>query len=339
MTNQTPNYPDKLPDSGFPTALPSAAAVPSVSSQASVAGGETVAAKDSSSSSSLPHTPPTSPHAGRRISRKQLDTLRSSLSERDWNVIRMAGKFRFVTAKHLTLTLFQGHASDASAARTCRRVLARLRSQRVLGVMERRIGGLRAGSEGMVYYLDTAGERLHRQVTGSTIRQRFEEPSARFMDHTLAIADIAAQLHHEVTTRGGEIVSLAPEPRRTYTAAHGGTGRLVPDLAVELAGEPGADTISAFFVEVDLGHESLPTLINKCLAIEQYRASGEEQRQFGGFPRIIWAMNSTKPATTERRIAALARSIDEHPQLPQHLYTVMHLRDVPAAMLTEAKRS
>ncbi len=47
-----------------------------------------------------------------------------------------------------------------SAARIARRVLARLTELGVLARLERRIGGLRAGSSGYVYYLGPAGQRL-----------------------------------------------------------------------------------------------------------------------------------------------------------------------------------
>ncbi len=188
----------------------------------------------------------------------------------------------------------------------------------------------------MVYYLDTAGERLHRKATGSSTRKRFEEPSARFMDHTLAITTIAADLHQEARLAEAEIVSLTPEPRRTYTAPHGGIGRLAPDMATELAAHPGAEEISAFFLEIDLGHESLPTLVNKCMTYEKYRASGEEQRNYGGFPRIMWIMDSPKPNLTQRRIDALTRALEEHPQIPHHLYTVTTLTEAAKYLIKEA---
>ena len=38
-----------------------------------------------------------------------------------------------------------------------RRVLGRLVQARVLGTLERRIGGVRAGSQGLVFFLDVAG--------------------------------------------------------------------------------------------------------------------------------------------------------------------------------------
>lgn len=334
--------PDDFQEPGLPVDIPSGSILNSATPQVTAQTGEIVAGKEPAafSSFSLPEMggQGKGAHSSPRISAKQLEKIAASLSPRDWNILNAAGVYRFVTARQLTMMFFHDHASDASAARTARRVLSRLRSLRILGVVERRIGGIRAGSEGMVYYLDTAGERLHRNATGSVTRKRFEEPSPRFMDHTLAITNLAAELYHCGKTSGAEIVSLTPEPRRNYTAPHGGIGRLSPDLAVELAAHHGAETISAFFVEIDLGHESLPTLINKALAYEQYRASGEEQRKYGGFPRIVWVMDSPKSTTTQRRIEAFSRAIEEHPQIPHHLHTITTNKDAAAYLINEANQ-
>ena len=345
MTTQPgSNYPGNQAESGLPTALPTGSFGDTASSQASGESGALRAGKEPAVHGSF--TPEreaaadpdrgSGVHAAPRISAKQLERIAASLSQRDWNILHATGVYRFITAKHLTQMFFHDHASDASASRTARRVLARLRSLRILGVVQRRIGGIRAGSEGMVYYLDTAGERLHRKATSSSTHKRFEEPSARFMDHTLAITTIAADLHQEARLAGAEIVSLAPEPRRTYTAPHGDIGRLAPDMATELAARPGAEEISAFFLEIDLGHESLPTLVNKCMTYEKYRASGEEQRHYGGFPRIVWIMDSPKPNLTQRRIDALTRALEEHPQIPHHLYTVTTLTETAKYLIKEA---
>lgn len=339
-THDTSHAAHQNQESALPVDLPTGSPATPVTPQATAQTDEVVAGKEPTGIGSF-STPRRSEqvkgvHSSPRISAKHLEKIAASLSVRDWSILGAAGVYRFLTARQLTMMFFHDHASDASAARTARRVLSRLRSLRILGVVERRIGGIRAGSEGIVYYLDTAGERLHRNATGSTTRKRFEEPSARFMDHTLAITNLAAELHHHGRVSGAEIVSLTPEPRRSYTAPHGGTGRLAPDLAIELAAQHGAETISAFFIEIDLGHESLPTLINKALTYEQYRASGEEQRQYGGFPRIVWVMDSPKSATTQRRIEALSRALEEHPQIPHHLHTIITTNHAAAYLVKEA---
>lgn len=58
----------------------------------------------------------------------------------------------------------------------------------------RRIGGVRAGSSGITWQLASTGERLLRRLHGETKRRRYVEPSAAFVKHTLAVAELAIQL-------------------------------------------------------------------------------------------------------------------------------------------------
>lgn len=87
--------------------------------------------------------------------------------------------------------------------------------------LARRIGGVRAGSGGLVWYLTHAGERLLRlhEQSVSPVR-RFFEPSPHFLAHSLAVAEIAVQLTELCRkTHGAELAALQPEPEcwRTYS--------------------------------------------------------------------------------------------------------------------------
>ncbi|QHK19850.1 hypothetical protein GU243_08985 [Pseudarthrobacter psychrotolerans] len=277
----------------------------------------------------------TGAHAGPRISSRRLREIQTHLSARDLAILASVDRYRFLTARHLQALHFTQHASATSASRTCRRVLARLRTLRVLGILDRRIGGIRAGSEGLVYYMDTAGDRLQRDVTSSRARKRFDEPSARFLDHTLAIADMAIGIFENATTYGAEVVKLDPEhtATRTYADSYGVAQVLRPDLYVELAAAAGDEEVSAFFIEVDLGHESLPTLLGKCMAYEDYRSTGIEQHQYGGFPRVIWAMDAYRETTAQRRRKSLQDSLERNSRLSAGLYRIQALKDTAAAVV------
>lgn len=274
-------------------------------------------------------------HAGPRITQRRLNEIRSGLSERDLAILNSVSRYRFLTASHLQALHFTGHASVASAARTCRRVLSRLRHQRVLGVLDRRIGGIRAGSEGLVYYVDTAGDRIQRGTDASRARKRFDEPSARFLDHTLAIADMAKAIFETAVDHGVEVVKLDPEhtATRSYADNYGVAQVLRPDLYVELAVTVGDDEVSAFFIEVDLGHESLPTLLGKCTAYEDYHRTGIEQQQYGGFPQVIWAMDAYRATTALRRRTALGDSLDRNSRPASGLYRIHPLQDTAIALV------
>lgn len=276
------------------------------------------------------------PHGGPRISQRRLAEIFAQLSERDMDILRSVDRYRFLSSRQIEALHFTGHASPESAQRTCRRVLARLRDYRVLGILDRRIGGIRAGSEGLVYFMDTAGDRILRQGEPGRSRRRFDEPSARFLDHTLAIVDVAVELTKEMRHRGGEVVRIDPElhARRHYQGVYGTEQVVRPDLYVELAARPDDDEVHAFFVEIDLGNEALPTLLSKCQAYEDYRASGIEQTEYGGFPRIVWAMDAFKPATAERRQRALREALSARQQTPDG-YRIYRLADTAKSMTAE----
>lgn len=271
-------------------------------------------------------------HTGPRISNRRLADIRTSLSDRDLAILASVERYRFLSARHLQVLHFTDHASAESASRTCRRVLARLR---VLGVLDRRIGGIRAGSEGLIYYVDTAGDRIQRDSTQARTRRRFDEPSARFLDHTLAIADMAIAVMDAAKAHGAEVVKIDPEHHatRTYQDGYGVPQVLRPDIYVELAASVGDDEVSAFFIEVDLGHESLPTLVGKSLAYEDYRATGTEQRQYGGFPQVIWAMDAYRQTTALRRRKALGDAIERNNRTATGLYRILALPDTADALV------
>lgn len=279
--------------------------------------------------------PSTGSHTGPRISNRRLADIRASLSDRDLAILASVERYRFLSARHLQALHFTDHASTESASRTCRRVLARLRGLRILGVLDRRIGGIRAGSEGLVYYVDTAGDRIQRDSTQTRTRRRFDEPSARFLDHTLAIADMAIAVMDAAKAHGAEVVKIDPEHHatRTYQDGYGVPQVLRPDLYVELAASVGDDEVSAFFIEVDLGHESLPTLVGKSLAYEDYRATGSEQRQYGGFPQVIWAMHAYRETTVLRRRKALGDAIERNNRTAASLYRILALPDTAEALV------
>src|SRR5688500_6435940 len=103
--------------------------------------------------------------------------LKYELSERDIAVIRAVLDHRFLTARQIEQLHFSDHATAEAAARICRRVLARLTRDRFLARLERRVGGVRAGSASYVYALGSSGGTL---LDGT--RNRVTEPSSLFLD-------------------------------------------------------------------------------------------------------------------------------------------------------------
>src|SRR5918911_3628341 len=115
------------------------------------------------------------------LGRRGLAQLRERLSERDVQVLRSVAEHRFLRTRQIEALHFDDHASDLAGARVCRRVLARLTEERLLTRLQRRVGGVRAGSASFVYTLGPVGRRLLDDPP-----RRTAEPSAAFLAHTLA---------------------------------------------------------------------------------------------------------------------------------------------------------
>jgi hypothetical protein len=215
------------------------------------------------------------------LGRRGLDQLRERLSERDLAVLSSVAEHRFLTARQVEELHFTDHASGLSGARVCRRVLARLSKERVLSRLARRVGGVRAGSASFVYALGPVGGRLlddHR---------RFTEPSALFLDHTLAVAEAHVELVKATRLELIELLSVEIEPScwRRYVGRAGAVETLRPDVYVVTA--TGAFE-HCWFLEIDRGTESPAALARKCRAYETYWRTGREQETHGTFPLVVW---------------------------------------------------
>ncbi|MEE2032979.1 replication-relaxation family protein [Rhodococcus chondri] len=233
---------------------------------------------------------------------------------------------RFLTTTQVQAFHFTDHASDLTAARVCRRVLERLRRDRLLGTLQRRVGGVRAGSASFVWHLNAVGDRLLREKSNTGPRRRSFEPSLHFLQHTLAVADLHLQLRQTAAAGTIELLRVTTEPdcHRRYPNFGGGLSTLKPDLyAVTAAG----DFEDSWFFEVDLGTESLPRLLAKCAEYEAYRRSGVEQQASGVFPLVVWLIDEA------RRRTALTAAIAKDQGLPDKLFRVLGPHDLPGLLV------
>src|ERR1700728_3398377 len=210
---------------------------------------------------------------GRRyIGPEGIERLRNQLSDRDVAIIKQVAELRLMSALQIKATHFpvSGHDNEPAASRACQRVLARLVRDRLLGRLDRRVGGVRAGSSGYVYGLGPAGQRL---LALDGPRRHYHEPTIRFMDHTLTIT----QLVVEVTTgaRQGEFDLLAcqaePACYREFSGP-GGRVMLRPDLFLTMGV---GDFEHRWFVEIDRGSESVQEESRKCHLFDAYYRSAK----------------------------------------------------------------
>ena len=246
-----------------------------------------------------------------RVGRNELHQLATRLSERDWAITRFVERHRFASTTQLRRVFFTDHATTSAATRACVRVLDRLLTLRIITRLERRIGGNRQGSSAFVWCLDSIGDRLTRDEERS--RRRFHEPSHLFLAHTLAIAETHVRLR-EVAATGAfrlTIAQIETEAWQPYVSPSGAATVLKPDLMVTISSDSYDDH---WYIEIDLGTESLPVLLRKSRAYEEYRRTGRAQAEHGVFPRVLWVL----PA--QARVARLEAAIAAEPGLPDRLF-------------------
>ncbi len=246
-----------------------------------------------------------------RTGSKGLRLSREHLSTRDLEIIRQVSKLRLISSRQIEALYFsvEDHASGLSAARGCRRVLAGLTENRLLVRLDRRVGGVRAGSASYIYGLGPVG---HRVLEAGGNRPRFREPTTTFVDHTLAVTQVVVDV--TLARRGGafEILSCQSEPRcwREFSGL-GGPMFLRPDLFLALGV---GEYEQHWFVEIDRGSEHLPALLRKCRIYDAYYRSGKEQAAHGVHPRVCWIMPDN------RRVARLEAAIARDHRLTRALF-------------------
>jgi hypothetical protein len=266
----------------------------------------------------------------RGVSSGELLALAGSLGEPERTVIETVAKLRLMTHAQLATLLgsIEAGAAAGSAARSARRLLARLTTLRVLGRLERRIGGRRAGSAGYVYYLGPVGQRLIAYWHGrGLVRGRTRpEPGGRYVRHCLSVSELYVQTRLAANAGRLDLLSFQAEPGcwRRYVDGFGGQTLLKPDAYVRLGLGAYEDS---FFIEVDLGSESRPVIARKVRAYLDYFQTGAEQAERGVFPRVLLLTN------TEARRTVLVGVCERLPAESQALFTVSTL-DQALAVLT-----
>ena len=104
----------------------------------------------------------------KHVSYTQLTRLASELPPRRWELLRAVHRVRLATGGQLRRRFY---GKGASAARLARCDLAALHELGILRRLERRIGGVRAGSTGFIYALGPVGLRLLEHASGEGVKQ------------------------------------------------------------------------------------------------------------------------------------------------------------------------
>jgi hypothetical protein len=249
--------------------------------------------------------------------------VREHLTALELAIVTQVADLRLMTGRQIMILHFTEDrpGSPQAASRAARRSLERLSGTRVLVRLQRRIGGVRAGSASFIYGLGPVGQRI-LGLEGARPHRR--EPSASFVDHTLAITQLVTDL--TVSSRSGtfDLLDVQAEPRCWRRVPAMGTPQLLrPDLFVALgAGE----FEHRRFVEVDRGTEHVPAVLRKCRTYDAYYRSGQEQADHGVFPRVLWVVPD------ERRRRQVQDAIEGDRRLTPGLFVVSTTPDAVEAL-------
>jgi Replication-relaxation len=223
-----------------------------------------------------------------RITPGAVDRVAQQLTPRDEQLVQELGRLRVATSLHLERLLFS-ELTGIHRDRTRRRVLARLVGLGVLTALERRIGGIRAGSTGLVFALDVLGQRVLRQLEASTGRPRPRHPNTptdRFLRHSLAVTELYVGLQEAVRSTDVALDRYEAEPACWWQDS---TGTWIkPDAALTIST---ANIEDHWAVEVDLATESLPTLSRKLRTYVSLYERGETDDS-GMLPRVLLTVPS-----------------------------------------------
>jgi hypothetical protein len=250
------------------------------------------------------------PHLVRRVSTRLVAEVAERLSARDLELLALIARFRVMSGAQLR-ELFWPEGSPATRARLARRGLARLADLSVLERLPRRVGGVRAGSSGLVFAPGRVGIRLLQAEQGKRTRpRRAYAPGARYLAHTLAVAHLYVDLTLAARWGLAELLAFDHEPAcwRRYPGPYGAQLAIKPDAYVRLGV---GEYEHSWFIEMDMASEAPVTLVGKARRYIDFWRGGTEQSARGVFPRVAWI--APDPARAELITEALSGL--PHPEL------------------------
>lgn len=248
-----------------------------------------------------------------KLTRQQLEEIEARLSARDHAVLQAIRKYRFLTSTQIGRLYITDCSTKTSQTRQQNLLLQRLGGHGLIRPLERRVGGYGGGSTVQVWHLTEAGQRLLTlNDPGAQPRKRFSEPSAMFLHHTLAIAECAVQLIclcRDSEDLSLELVDAEPSCWRKYRDDNR-TCYLKPDLFAVTSYDGYEDR---WFIEMDLGSESMPQVLEKCNAYLRYYYTGLEQKATEMFPLVVWIVKDSQ--RKENLKACIRENLQGHPKM------------------------
>ncbi|RSM82554.1 hypothetical protein DMH04_25520 [Kibdelosporangium aridum] len=253
--------------------------------------------------------------------------LTERLSSRDRAILATLRDLRTASGNQLGRLHVDGDHPIMHARKT-RAALQRLTELRLIIRLERRVGGVRSGSQGFCYVLSGLGQAvLDLEEPAPRRHRRVVETKPAFHNHALAVTETFVQVVERCRSRRAQLLEWSGEPRcwRRFAGSHGQVLTLKPDSYARLAMD---DYELSTFLELDLDTESLPTITRKLDLYVAYWRSGIEQHRHGVFPAVWWLVPSLA------RLDAISSAVRRLPEDVRDLFTGS-LIDEAADVLTQ----
>lgn len=252
--------------------------------------------------------------AGGRVNATRAATVITTLEELDRAIVTTVAKARMATGRQLQRLHFGTSAADA---RRAGRHLKRLTELRVLGRLDRRVGGVEAGSASYVYRLDVIGQLMN----GEDGRRPWHVGQA-FVGHGLLVSECYVCLVEASRACGFQVADFRTEPRCwvTFTGPAGPTV-LKPDAFVLVINGEFEDR---WWLEVDNASEHPSRLARKAALYGQAYDLGVTGA--APFPKVLWV------CLTDERTEQIAKVLRGLSEAHRDLMAVCRLDALPAVM-------
>lgn len=223
------------------------------------------------------------------------------LTKQDVEVLSLLNRCRYATTRQIVELYFREN-KPKTATRRANLLTKNLSNLGLIVHLNRRIGGVRAGSGSYVWHITHKGIKELRRVDESVklrLKNRYE-PSQNHLKHQLFVT----QIFVELTTLhlDGKITienfSFEPKCWRSFTTLFSHF-TLKPNEFVRLMV---GNFEEAYFFEADNATEHLGRIIAKCKQYIAYFNTGIEQRENEIFPLVVWVVPDDK-----RKLAILNR--------------------------------
>ncbi|MDO4902598.1 MAG: replication-relaxation family protein [bacterium] len=223
------------------------------------------------------------------------------LTKQDVEVLNLLNRCRYATTRQLVELYFRQNKPKTATRRT-NLLTKKLNNLGLIAHLNRRIGGVRAGSGSYVWHITHRGIKELRKVDESVkirLKNRYE-PSQNHLKHQLFVTQIFVELN--TLHLEGKILldtfSFEPKCWRSFATLFSSL-TLKPDAFAKLTV---GDFEEAYFFEADNATEHLGRIIAKCKQYIAYFNTGIEQRENEIFPLVVWLVPDDK-----RKLAVLNR--------------------------------